>query len=389
MNSKIIAVIVIAIVAVAAVGVGVFYVLQKDSNKEINILAGVNTDGSGLYIKNSVDINTMFDFSTPVPTPIKAGWEGKIFGTPGISTIQHVQLLEIVQSMGMNFILYTIGTTPASNTVYFNSNISNATLALSEPYIDGGSLWQPQYQKIVDDSSGKFKQLVLTNDLFPGHACCVIAGSNAYTSSHQDETVRFLAAYVKAADWVNSALTDGGPNYDRLISIAKEAVGTNFTDEEIAESLETVVYSFGANSSKPLSYLTDQLPTLAEELVSLGATNRTLGDLGFSNGTEFTEKFVNDSYLLKALQLLAGDSKTYDRSADIKVAVIAGDIHQIAIHVAEKLGYFADFGLNVSFSPQVNGPGVATAIENGDSSFGLMGVPPITIRVINSELVTA
>ena len=389
LNSKIIAAIIIIILVVAAVGVGVFY-LSKDKDKEINILAGVNTDGSGIYIKEDIDIDTMFDFSKEKPEPLRDGWVGKVFGTPGISTIQHVQLLQIVESMDMKFAAYTVGgNNSAPDTVYFISGIANASLALGNDIIDGGSLWQPQYQKIIDDD--KFKALVLTNDLFPGHACCVIAGYHGYTSSHEDETVRLLAAYIMAVDWVNDALEAGeGDDYNELVRIAKNLAGPNFNEAEIIEdAMETVIYTYGERNNTPLAYLSEQIPGLAEDMVSLGATQKTLADSGFNNGTEFANRFIDDSFIKKAFALLDSGEEYTGPKADVRIAVIAGDIHQIAIHVAKELGFFELYGLNVSFSNATNGTGVATAIQNGDASFGLLGAPPITITVINGELVKA
>jgi len=388
LNSKIIAAIVIVVLVVAAVGVGVFY-LNQDKDKEINILAGVNTDGSGIYIKENVDVNEMFDFSKDIPEPLHDGWEGKVFGTPGISTIQHVQLLQLVEDMKMKFAAYTVGgNNSAPDTVYFISGIANASLALGNDIIDGGSLWQPQYQKIIADD--RFKELALTNDLFPGHACCVIAGFHGYTSSHENETVRLLAAYIKAVDWVNNALGAGeGEDYDRLVSIAKDLAGPNFTNDEIIEAMETVIYTYGERNSTPLAYLSEQIPSLAEEMVNLGATQKTLEDSGFKNGTEFAERFIDDSFIIKAFALLDSGEDYTGPKADVRIAVIAGDIHQIAIHVAKAIGFFEEYGLNVSFSNATNGTGVATAIQNGDASFGLLGAPPITITVINGELVKA
>ncbi|MCL2148266.1 MAG: ABC transporter substrate-binding protein, partial [Methanomassiliicoccaceae archaeon] len=304
----------------------------------------------------------------------------------------HVQILQIVEGMGMGFAAYTIGgNNYAEGTVYFIANIPNAAAALNDDYIDGGILWQPQYQKIVEDKTQKrdFKELALTSDLFPGHACCVIAGYHGYTSTHEDETVRFLAAYIKAVDWVNGALADkGGDDYALLVSVAKDRTGSTFTDSEIEAALDTVIYTYGQNSGTPLAYLMDQIPALAEDLVALEATKKTLADSGFSSGAEFADRFIDDSFLVKALQLLASGG-TYENKASLKVAVIAGDVHQIAIHMADELGYFGEYGLDVSFSNATNGPGVATAIQNGEASFGLLGAPPITITVINGELVKA
>jgi ABC-type nitrate/sulfonate/bicarbonate transport system substrate-binding protein len=390
LNSKIIAVAIVAILVVA--GVGAYFLLQggQEKDKEINVLAQVNTDGSGIYIDEKIKVSDLITFDAyGIPTYHPEGWGGLVFGTPGIATIQHVQLLQISESMGLKFSAYTLGAEKKKDTVYFVTGISNAVLALGSDIIDGGTLWQPQYQKIVEDK--RFKPLALTNDLFPGHACCIIAGSHAYTSTHADETERFLAAYVKAVWWVQDALDAGsGEDYDQLIELAQATAGANFTKSEVIEALYTVVYTFGAHSvDNPLAHLKSQIASLADDMVELNVVNRTLKDLGFKNGAEFADKFIDGRYLSEAFKIVGDGGKYEGKLTDIKVAVISGDIHQIAVHVAIAKGYFNDFGLNVTLSPAVNGPGVATAIQNGEASFGLLGAPPITITVINGELVKA
>jgi ABC-type nitrate/sulfonate/bicarbonate transport system substrate-binding protein len=394
LNNKIIAGIVVAIVAIAAVGAGLFFFLQEN-DREINVLAAVNIEGSGIYIDKNIDVNTMFDFSTDVPTPIASGWAGKVFGTPGMATIQHVQILSLVSEMGLKQEHYRPESynPNSTDTVYVSPNIPNAVTALGTDYISGGILWQPQYQKIIEDKSQKrdFKALALTNDLFPGHSCCIIAGNHSFTSKNPDVTVRFLTAYVRAVDWVNNALSDPvmtNSNYAKLVNSAKRVTGQAFTDQEVIEALKTVTYTHGGD----LSELTSNIAKLSDDLMRLGQTSGvTMKDLGFNNGTEFANKFVDNSYLLSAQSFASSGEKPAgsDRTVDLKVAVISGDIHQIALHMAIELGYFQEYGLNVTPSSATNGPGIATSIQNGDSSFGLLGAPPMTITVISGKLVTA
>ena len=71
------------------------------------------------------------------------------------------------------------------------------------------------------------------------------------------------------------------------------------------------------------------------------------------------------------------------------MAVIAGDIHQIAVHVAKELGYYEEYNLTVNLSAATNGPGVAVAVQNGTAQFGVLGAPPATSTAINSKLIQA
>ena len=394
MNKKIIAISVVIVLIVASVAV-YFALSNKDKDEELNILAAVNLEGSGIYVKSGIDIDTMFDFSTPIPTPIKEGWGGKIIGTPGSTSIQHTQIMDIVKNqLHMEFTKYSVGDVLDPNKVYFDSGVTNAALALSNTLIAGGILWQPQYQKIISDSSGKYKALATTDMLFPEHPCCVLAGVHAYTSGHYDETVKLLAAYIKAVDWVNNALADeSSTDYAKLLAVAKNIAGSsNFTDNELKAALRTVVYTYGNNSSDPLGELSDNIEDMIVNLTEAEAISATVQDSGFGSVGEFVDRFVDDQFLVDAMKVVydgepvPGES---EKKADLTVAVISGDIHQIAIHMAKELGYFEDYGLNVSFSYGVNGSGVATSLRNGNSSFGLLGAPPLTTSVINGKLIEA
>lgn len=387
LNNKIIAAIVVVVLVVAGVGV---YFMMQENDRELNIISGVNTEGSGIFIDSSVKIESMIDMSSGEPVYLRDGWEGKVFSTPGLATIQHVQLLEIVEGMGLTFTAFKPGVSEP-DTVYYFTNMSNAGMIIPNEDIDGGILWQPQYQKIVDTDGGRFKPLALMNDLYPGHICCVMAGAHSYTSTHESETVRFLAAYIKATDWVNNALANqSSDEYKLLIEVAKNSAGTNFTENEIKTALDTVTYFYGENSSTPLAGVKDSVKELAENLVDLKLATKTFQDLGFKDSTEFINKYVEDKFMIEALDIVYnGAEPEYEGTSDITVAVIGGDVHQIAVHMAKELGYYEELGLNVKFSTATNGSGVATAIQNGNASIGLLGAPPLTTTVINGELVKA
>ncbi|MDR3283281.1 MAG: hypothetical protein LBS92_06740 [Candidatus Methanoplasma sp.] len=388
--------ILVLIVAVAVVlaGAAAFFVLKNDGEKdrEINLISGVNLEGSGMFIKSSVDIDTMIDTSDGVQYK-PAGWGGKVFATPGTTSIQHILLKSVVEDkskIGLKLLPYQVGTTLSSDTVYYIAPLASSADVLSSAIIDGGMSWQPQLERIISDDSGKFKLLALTNDMFPGHLCSVVAGNHSYTSAHQDETVRFVAAFVKATEWTANALANpGSDDYNKLIDIALEVIGWDDNERNRAEMERsfTVTYVFGENSSNPLSAIKRDIATYTDNLYAMGDILRSsLSDLGFDSTSAFVDKFVDDSYMKKALAANDSDLKT-GKNANINVAVITGDIHQIAVHVAKALGYFSDYGLNVTFSYAVNGGVVAVALQNGDSNIGILGSPPIIINVINSELV--
>ncbi|MDR0523586.1 MAG: hypothetical protein LBG62_04115 [Candidatus Methanoplasma sp.] len=384
MKSKILVAIVAVVLVAAAVGAFVAFSGSKEKDNGLTLLSGINAEGSGIYIKSSIDPATLVEDGSKPINP--QNWNGLVFGTPGITSIQHTQLKSIVEGFGYSFVQYTDGAA-APKTVYYNAQIPNAPLALGTAGLDGGIAWQPQFEKIISDSSGKFKELALTNDLFPGHTCCVLAASHAYLTGHGDVAERLLASIVEATDWINAALDNpSGSDYKRLVDIGRRIAGAdNFTEEQMKAALSTVKYFYGDDAAYPLNGIKENVAALADELAKLkGLVNNTPKDLGFDTTAAFVDKLVDDSYLVKATS--EGWAPGKDR-ASITVAVIDGDIHQLAVHVASDLKIFDKYNLDVKFAGATNGQIVVNTLMSGEAVFGLLGAPPLTVNVLNQELI--
>ena len=136
MNTKVLAVGVVFVLIIGGLGVALAMgVFDKEKDKELNVIGRVNSEGSGLFLKSSATISdylTVDDHAigdnyikvsdTEYINFYKANWGGKIFGTPGTSTIQHVQLQDIViNTLGLKFAKYTVGEATSSDTVYFTA----------------------------------------------------------------------------------------------------------------------------------------------------------------------------------------------------------------------------------------------------------------------------
>ncbi|MBQ7405643.1 MAG: hypothetical protein IJV90_04420 [Candidatus Methanomethylophilaceae archaeon] len=388
MDTKVSVVAVVGIMLVLAVGI---YVVSDDGDGEsrsvISAVARVNTDGSGIYMKASYEVSDfLIENDDGTYTFIKDGWAGKVFGTPGTSTIQHVQLQQIADSMGLKFVKYTEGDAKNKDTLYFSDTINNAEAATENNahILDGGILWEPQYSRIISDS--QYEPMVLTNDLFPGHACCVIAGYDEFMDSNRDATVAFLTAYVKGVKYVNEALADkGSEKYAEFIAICEKTTGLNRAVIEAA--LENVVYKYSDdNVSGSLDVLIQDIASLEKDLEDIETIKTEIQSLGFKDSTEFATALVDDSYLKDAVDenIRPLKSKTV-----IDVVAIAGDIHQIALNVADELGYFDEYNLDVNIRGVGNGGAVALDLLGGQSDFGLLGAPPLTINTVNDRAVTA
>ena len=395
MDNKLFVTIIVVALVIAGVSTAAFMynaeVDTTDDSNMFNIIARANSEGSGLYIKSTIATGSgipvrngvaFFESDWTVSPSNAAAWGGLVFGTPGTSSIQHTQLAELASIMGLKFTLYSTNASKSADTLYYDSGITNAGQALSSTVIDGGILWEPQYQLIIQDSSGKFKSLALTNDVFEDHTCCIIAGNTDYMKSHESITERFLAGYVMAVEDINDILSNpDSQDYDDFVDFVMTKVAALANKEEITEAaLANITYLYADDVAGNLYGLEEDVSDLIKGLDSLNIFKKPV-----NNPELFADEFVTSAYLKKAV---AGDY-TVGSKTTVKVAVINGDIHQIAIHWAIEKGFFNDVNIGIEIVGSTNGAGVATALVNGEATFGFLGAPPATITTVNSGYISA
>lgn len=381
---------------------------NEESDNQLRLIGRVNTEGSGIYLKSGESPGDYIEYDAVAEEPIldsegnvqykSAGWGGKIFGTPGTTSIQHMQLQTIVLTKltGMKFKPYTEGEALQADTVYYIPSITNAaafkssTTSISQ--LVGGIIWEPQFSSLLG-SEYNCKKMMLTADFEPGHACCVIGASHDYLMKHSDITVRFLAAYIKSVEAINAAKADHSSEaYTKLIECAKTQTGIS-DNTVIEQSIENVTFTYADQGytagTTPLADLQKTVEGLADTYYSLGVLKTSMRDMGFSTTHRFSQVFVDDGYLYQAINFGAPSSAGYAKAA-ITIAYIAGDIHtSLALGYGTELGFFNEYGIVIDMSPAANGAGVATSLQNGEASFGFMGCPPILQTSINSKLVDA
>jgi ABC-type nitrate/sulfonate/bicarbonate transport system substrate-binding protein len=394
MDNKIVVIAVVAVIAVA--GVAAFFLFFNNGGgdsdeKGLAVIGRVNSEGSGILLVPGEDTT---DYIAADGTLIASGWGGKVFATPGAATIQHVQLMDLASQMNLKFVSYSEGAQLKDDTLYYMPNVAsfadfvNATKTAED--LVGYIIWEAQYSVGLENG---YVGLALTNDLFPGHTCCIIGTSNKYIVKNKDVLETFLATYASAVDKINAALNNPtSADYATLINIAKNRVSMpdSMTDAQkeaaIKSALENVTYLYADNSSGSLSKLESDIAKLAEQLYNNTVIEKSPADLGFSSYADLADAFVKDDCMKEALR--ANYVKPTSMTT-IKVAAIKGDIHQIALWYAYDTGMFEANNLDVVVSAQANGPGVYTQLANGESDIGFLGAPPMTIRCMNGEQIHA
>ncbi len=411
MDKKIIVVAVVAIVIVAAAAVVLMNKSSSDDNeaKGLSIVGRVNSEGSGIILKTGEVASDYITEQTDNPGPGAKyiynetektyyvfnveSWGGKVFATPGAATIQHVQLMELAQLMGLKYVSYTDGTSLNNDSLYYMAGVpSFAEFQNKEKTapLTGFIIWEAQYSVGLENG---YVSLALTNDLFDGHTCCIIGANNKYLSKDSETLIAFLQVYAKAVDKINEALeTPAYENYTELVNIAVKRVSMpdGMTDEQkedaIKSALSNVSYLYADDATGSLKNLKSDISSLAESLYDSKQIANSAKDLGFSSYDALADKFVDDTYIKKALK---DDAVKLSSEKTINVAAITGDIHQIALWYAIDTGMFADVNLNVKVAGQGNGPAVYGLLSNGEADIGFLGAPPMTIRSMNAEEIHA
>ena len=395
MNTKIVAIVLVAVVAIAGVATAIILMQPKDTvsydSSAFNVVSRVNSEGSGFYIDKTVAdtsglmpkrISNNVDFfgdGWTLSSANKDAWGGLIMGDPGNQSIQHIQLATIASSVGLKFAQYVEGSSTSNDTLYYVTNLNNYGAIMGDANIQGGIVWEPQFQKVIQKSSDKYTTLALTNDVFDGHACCIIAANHNWLGENSGNMVKFLAAYIKAVDYINTAKANpSGAEYADIMSIAKTNNPT-LDDAEIAAALGTITYLYADDENGSLGTLKSNIADLAKSLNDMGF----ITSKNFKDANKVANAFVDDKYLKDAV----ADKASKEGTATLKVAVISGDIHQLAIHVAIAKGYFTEYGLTISLSTGGSGGDIATMLVSKDVQIGFMGAPPATLKTINSDCI--
>jgi len=279
-----------------------------DSSKAYNLLARVNSEGSGLFIKSAVlddgadglarngtPFFTIVDGEYTVSSANAAAWGGLIFSTPGSSTIQHVQLLSLADQLGLKTALYTVGTTVSSDTIYYILNLANYQQITADQSINAGIIWEPQHQRVIQENS-EFVELALTNDLFPEHTCCVVAGNVKFAEDNSDVVEKFLLGYYEGVTFMQKALADTtSDDYKWLVEFSTKKVA-GLTEAEVVSALANITYLYADEPTGELDALKEDVKELINSLIDLEVIKVDVEDVD-----ALVDNYVNDKYLKSAL----------------------------------------------------------------------------------------
>ncbi len=234
------------------------------------VIGQVNSVGSALVVRDG--INNASDLV------------GKTIGTPGTSTIQHFLLLKYLEDNGISASDVTI-TAPIP--------IGSMKIQLQEEVIDGFIAWQPFPADAVGDGIGHV--LADSDDIWPGHICCVLATMEDFAEDHPEAVTNYLRAHIKANKWIQQAMTDNtSDEYQLLVEISVDF--TDRSESVVKDALDGMEYSYALDATFLGSF-----EDFVDELIRQGTLKPPeMEEAGYTDAADLTDKYVDDSYIKDA-----------------------------------------------------------------------------------------
>ncbi len=197
--------------------VGITPALQGISEgMPIKIVAAVNEDGSGIVVNPESNITNTTDL------------EGKRVATPGVSTIQQVLLLYQLEKYNIT----------ASEVDISSVNIFMLPSTLASDKVDAYVAYEPYVSVAPYRNVGKV--LMYSEDIMPGHPCCVIVARQGFIDQHPQELQTFLNIHQNSTNFVNN-------NKNQTAYMVSDELTTNPGLEQTA--LSHVVFVSQLNST--------------------------------------------------------------------------------------------------------------------------------------------
>jgi NitT/TauT family transport system substrate-binding protein len=190
--------------------VGITPALQGISQgMPIKVVAAVNLDGSGIVVDPQANITNTTDL------------RGKKVATPGVSSIQQVLLLYQLNKYNMT----------SKDLDILSINIFMLPSTLTSKKIDAYIAYEPYVSIAPYRNTGNV--LMYSDQIMPGHPCCVIVARQDFIDQHPDQLQKFLEIHNNTTKFVIN-------NKNVTAQLISQQIPTNPSLEQI--SLQHVTF---------------------------------------------------------------------------------------------------------------------------------------------------
>ncbi|KZX12217.1 ABC transporter substrate-binding protein [Methanobrevibacter filiformis] len=144
----------------------------------VKVISSVQNEGSGIVVSNESKISDI------------AGLKGKQVATPGASSIQYMLLLYALEKNGLKKEDLSIS----------DMKVASMVDALKTKKIDGIVSYEPYVTQPVETGIGK--EIASSEDILPGHPCCVIVAREDFIKNNENQTKAILDIHENATKYI-------------------------------------------------------------------------------------------------------------------------------------------------------------------------------------------
>lgn len=242
---------------------------------------------------------------------------------------------------------------------------------LKDGSIAGFISWEPFPAKAVSEGYGKY--LIHSMDIWENHPCCVLVVSE---NINEDMIKGLVWIQIKSTRFINDPA-----NRDRI-----ENYGSEFT------GIDKKSVSIAINNTEYLEFPDlNETKQVFEMLSKTGCLKKSPTSMGYEDVDEFLSALILTEHYHEIKTKLDEDPGWAPGAVDgnLRFGVIDGDLHNLAVYVAIKEGYFEQIGLipdkNINFLKFRNGVTITNALDQREVDVATFGMTPLLMYRVNDN----
>ncbi len=262
---------------------------------------------------------------------------------------------------------------PSQKSIYVVSMTADEMSAgLKNGSIAGFISWEPYPAKAVSEGYGMY--LVNSKDIWENHPSCVLAISDDFKDENMINALVWV--HIKSTRFINDPA-----NREKVLQYGMDFSGLD---------RKTVIAAI--NNTLYIEYPdTDQTKKGIEIASKAGVFKNSIDSMGYKDIDEFLESLFLDRYYIDIRQRLKDnpDWTPPQVTGSIRFGYIEGNIHYLAMYIAQKEGYFERVGLvpgkNIQFTGYRSGRAITDAFKHREVDVATLGTTVLLRYRINDN----
>ena len=250
---------------------------------------------------------------------------------------------------------------PEQKSIYVVSMTADEmSTSLKNGSIDGFISWEPYPAKFVMDGYGKY--LLNSKDIWKNHPSCVLAISPDLMD--EDMVNALVWVHLKSTRFINDP-----SNREKVLQYGMDFSG-----------LDRKIVSAAINNTVYIEYPDmEQVKKGIEIATNAGVFKNSIDSLGYKDVDEFLDNLFFERYYNETRLKLEKDPEWSPPlvNGNISFGYIEGNIHYLAMYIAQKEGYFEKVGLvpgkNIQFTGYRSGRAITEAFKHREVDVATLG----------------